>query len=114
MAFHKKLLYCFLCTNLLITSAQTESDYVALLTPPDLKENANSVVRFEKTEVTIEAYDKMVVNNHRIVTVLNKYGDVRHWNAREMYNGNQKIKLIEAVVYDAAGKEIKKFKKKVK
>ena len=91
--------------------SQSKEAYVAILTPPNLKVKANSVVRFEKQVVEIENFDKMLVTTHRIVTVFNKYGDDDHWNAIEFYNDNQKIKELEARVYDALGKEIKKFKK---
>ncbi|MDO1499618.1 hypothetical protein Q2T40_05630 [Winogradskyella maritima] len=52
------------------------------------------------------------MTTRRIVTVLNEYGD-RHLNAYEHYDGNTKIKELEAKIYDASGKEIKKIKERI-
>ncbi|WP_411766587.1 DUF3857 domain-containing protein [Winogradskyella sp. A3E31] len=89
--------------------AQSDDVYIALLTPSELTKRANSVVRYEKQTVEIEAYNKMYVTTKRIVTIFNKYGIGDH-NAYEFYDDNTKIKELEAHIYDAAGEEIKKIK----
>lgn len=78
---------------------------------PELLVNANAVVRKSETEITIISYNKMLVKHHRIVTVLNEKGDSKV-NAYINYDGSLSIKKLEAKVYNASGKEIKKFKKK--
>lgn len=76
-----------------------------------LKENANAVVRLNQVDIRIESQRNMTVSTKRIITVLNEKGlDVI--DAVESYNKRTTIRNIEATVYDAAGKEIKKIKRK--
>ena len=77
----------------------------------DLIKNANAVVRYDNIHISIEAYNKMVYTNKRIVTVLNENGD-RKVGAIMGYSDNISIKKLEARVYNAFGIEIKKLKKK--
>jgi transglutaminase-like putative cysteine protease len=79
--------------------------------PENLKENANAVVRLDQTEIFIESRKSMKVKTKRIVTVLNEQG-LGSMNAGEYYGGSEKVKSIEAVIYNASGSEIKKLKKK--
>lgn len=79
--------------------------------PDSLKENANAVVRNYNLTVDINSRRGYKVNETRVVTVLNELG-LRHINAEEYYDKSTSVKEIEAVIYDAFGKEIKKFKKK--
>ncbi len=78
---------------------------------PNLKENANAVVR--KNDITIElsSYNKMIIKKHRIVTVLNEKGS-NSVNARINYDNTISIKRLEAKIYNASGSEIKKIKKR--
>ncbi len=105
---------CLLVYVLLVSSffsySQSEEDYMALLTPVDLKEKANAVVRYHKKVVEVNAYNRMKVTTTRIVTIFNKYGD-NQVNAFQGYDKNRIIKKMEAKVYDENGKEIKKIKK---
>jgi len=88
-----------------------DNSLVALAITEELKENANAVVR--KNDITIEllSYNKMLVKQHRVVTVFNKKGS-RSINAGMSYDNTIAIKVLEAKVYDALGTEIKKIKKK--
>ena len=90
--------------------AQSESDYISLLIPKGLQTDANAVVRFEKKTVEINDFDNMTIKTHRIVTVLNKFGE-RHANTFEFYDENSNVKKIEARLYNEFGEEIKKVKK---
>jgi hypothetical protein len=87
-----------------------EIRYASILIPKELKENANAVIRNQLIEVTIEATNRMVVYEKKVVTVLNKLGNV---DARiaEGYDNNTKITKLSAKIYDALGNEIKKFRK---
>ena len=78
---------------------------------PELKENANAVVRDNAIEVTIEDVDEMVVTKKVVVTVLNKLG---RSDARivESYDNDTKITKLSAYIYDAFGNEIKKYKER--
>ncbi len=79
--------------------------------PSELLENSNSVVRNEQILLEINAVDKMTVYTSRTVTVLNEFGR-NHVAPGESYNDNLKIKNQSAVVYNAAGIEVKKIKQK--
>lgn len=79
--------------------------------PEHLKSNANAVVRLNSLHVLIDSQRDMTMTINRIVTVLNEKGS-RIVNAGSGYDNFLKIKKIEAVVYNDAGAEIKKFKKK--
>ena len=76
--------------------------------PSELLENSNSVVRNEQILLEISAVDKMTVITSRTVTVLNEHGE-NHVIAGEAYDENSKVKKQSAIVYNAAGKEIKKI-----
>jgi hypothetical protein len=88
-----------------------KNEYAALLIPQDLKENANAVVRNNSIEITIEDFDKMLVVKREVVTVLNKLGNVDARMA-EGYDNDTKITKLSAKIYNAFGKEIKKYKKR--
>ncbi len=77
----------------------------------NLTDNANAVVRLDKTEVTLVSKSKMLVTEKRIITVLKSAGE-RAINPYAYYDLVTKIKDIEAKIYDASGNEIKKIKKK--
>ena len=79
--------------------------------PPELLENSNSILRNEAISIVIDDIDKMTIQTTRIVTVLNKSGE-DHVSSLQFYNENSKIKEQSAVVYNAFGKEIKKYKQR--
>lgn len=85
--------------------------YVAAAIPDSLKENANSVVRYSETIITVKGPGKKTVKQHNIITVLNEKGD----KEAEMVMGyNKKYDTysdIEMRVYDAKGILIKKYHK---
>ncbi|WP_241491433.1 DUF3857 domain-containing protein [Lacinutrix mariniflava] len=98
------MLFTLLCTS--------QSDKtIAITLSPDLKENANAVIRHKALEIEIKAYNKMVVKEHRIVTVFNEYG-MRNIGAYLSYDNTVNIKHISAIVYNALGQEIKSIKEK--
>lgn len=79
--------------------------------PPELIKNANSVLLDEYVEVDVSKPGKMITRKKQVWAVLNARGndDPDLWEA---YDGNSKVKKIEAVIYDAAGKKKAHFKKK--
>jgi len=87
------------------------SAYVALLISPDLKENANAVVRLSEVNYTISSQRSLNIKHKRVVTILNEQG-LGNIDAREYYDPNRKIKKIEATILDALGKEIKSIKRR--
>lgn len=94
----------------LIGYSQKEN-YAIFSIPDGLKENANAVVRLSQTDIVINSQRSMTINEKRAVTILNESG-LDDINAVEYYDSNRKIKKIQAVVYDASGKEIKSFRRK--
>ncbi|KQO30051.1 transglutaminase [Flavobacterium sp. Leaf82] len=101
-------LFFFLFISL--TSAQ-KSEYIFTTISDSLKENANAVVRFDQTDITILSQRSMNAKNHRVVTVLNEKG-IDAIQAYEFYDKSTSVKNIEAIIYDAFGKEIKRIKRK--
>ena len=85
-------------------------NFSALLISKELKENANAVVRNNKTIIEVLDKDDMVITVDRTITILNKIGN-RNVDAAVGYDDNSEIKKMEATIYDAFGNEIKKIKK---
>ena len=104
-----KIIYLFLLCSLY--SFAQEELYTAFTIPQTLKEDANAVVRKSTTEITISGLDELIYSKKYIVTVLNKLGNS---DARisESYDDDTKITNLSAVIYDAFGREIKKYKER--
>ncbi len=88
-----------------------KANYNVAAIPDSLTENANAVVRFDEMQIDLKSTKDARVTVTFVVTVLNAAGDY-FMKDRIPYDGNLKIKKLEAVVYNAQGKEIKKYKKK--
>ena len=103
------LLLVFIC-NFQIALSQDFN--LSILTIPDsLTSNANSVIRFDETNVELISQKRMIVHIKKAVTVLNELGD----NEAEItvhYDKNRKIKSLKILAYNALGSEIKKVSKK--
>ncbi len=93
-----------------VASAQ-KLEYTSQNIPDSLKQNANAIIRYNQIDILISSQDNMKINTKRIVTVFNENG-MNAIDAREGYDKRTKVLAIEAVIYDAEGKEIKKIKKK--
>ncbi|KJD35387.1 hypothetical protein PW52_09800 [Tamlana sedimentorum] len=102
---------CYLLFLVITFSFSQENLFTSLTLPDHLTKNANAVLRYENLDVTVNAVDDVVITEKRIITVLNESGDYLV-QASAGYSKHFKIKKIEAVVYNAQGSEIKKFKKK--
>lgn len=59
-----------------MSSLSQENNYAVTLIPEALLRDANAVVRNHIKEVSIIAVDKMVVYEKKVVTVLNKSGNI--------------------------------------
>jgi len=101
------LISLFTC-NLIFSQ---ENTYASTLIPDELTEDANAVVRNSIIEITIKGIDKMVVYEKEVVTVLNELGNVDARIAKG-YNNDTKITKLSAKIYDALGKQIKKYSKR--
>lgn len=95
---------------IVLYSFSQDNLHIANTLDPVLKENANSVIRSNEVEVTMESTNKMLTKVKRVITVLSRGGN-NDLNAYIHYDNNVKIKNLEALIFNAFGKEIKKFKK---
>jgi len=102
----------FLSVLLLFTALSVYSqDYYSSLTiNPELMKNANAIIRLGEVNVTLKSSTEMVINKKLIITVLNKQGD-KNVDTYLHYDGNLKIKTLEALIFDVFGKQIKKIRK---
>ena len=109
MKLPRKLLFLVLFAVFPLLSQ--EIDFISENIPLELRENANAVVRDNSIAITIEDIDKMVVSKREVVTVLNKLGNT---DAKivEYYDNDTKITKLSAIIYDAFGNQIKKFKER--
>jgi len=88
-----------------------DSYHSILNLPESLKINAYAVIRLNDVQIDLNNPYKMIVKKHRIVTVLNKYGNA-YAQINVQYDNHSSVRSIKAVVYNAFGKEIKKVKSK--
>jgi hypothetical protein len=86
-------------------------EYNLLLIPDSLKHNANAVIRNSELSISIPSQNSMTIKSKVVTTILNEYG-LKNLDLYENYDKNRKITKIEAIIYDANGKEIKSYKKK--
>jgi arsenate reductase-like glutaredoxin family protein len=96
----------FVCrTNLTAQSINFDTTSIT----PELRKNANKVVRNENIEFEVTDIDQARLHVYRLTTVLNKNGS----DALEFTMQTDKFNIlddIEIKVYDAAGKIINKYK----
>ena len=109
MAYKNSILLILIFFSI-ATKAQ-KMEYSALNIPDSLKENANAVVRLNQIDIVISSQREMKINTLRVISILNEKG-LSAIDAVENYNKRTVVKDIEATVYDAFGKEIKKIKRK--
>jgi hypothetical protein len=76
--------------------------------PPELKENAHTVIRAENTTLSIEGQGKATVNYFVAITVLNKNG-LDDANLNLQYNKYLSISNIRGRVFNENGEQIKKL-----
>lgn len=100
---------CFILFFINVTAQ--ESDYSIFLIPENIKENANSIIRFQQTLVKVKSISNVSIKTKKVTTVLNEKG-INNIDAFEYYDKSSTVLAIGAVVYDKFGKEIKKLKRK--
>lgn len=103
--------FCFLTLFTLFLHFSFSQQYNVTAIPEEVLQNSDAVVRMDKMDVVVEAKDKMKVTQKRVLTVLNGNGD-QHLHAYVFYDKNVKVSRLEAIVYNAKGKEIQKIKKR--
>lgn len=95
---------CFDCFS------QEAEVYAASSIASDLVKDANAVIRLNQIELILDSQDKMRINLKRVITVFNERGN-GYVGAYVGFDNNQKVKKVQAVVFDEQGEQIKKFKR---
>ena len=98
----------FLLFNVLIYAQDV--DFSSLSIPETLKEDANSVVRFENLAIEIISQREMIISYQTAITIYNDLGD-DHANLTINYDKRRTINEVKATVYDSMGAVVKKIKK---
>lgn len=80
--------------------------------PDSLKKNASVVKRYENSFYEITDIDRGYLKQHEIYTVLNEDGAYRLGIMESFDNKFIFLESVDIKVYDAAGKQINKYKKK--
>ncbi len=85
--------------------------YPASSIPDSLKQNADMVVRLDEHVTEIKSPGHIIAREHHVYTILNENAD-RYASYKTFYDKFTKINYVNAVLYDANGKELKHFRKK--
>jgi transglutaminase-like putative cysteine protease len=86
--------------------------FPASLIPDSLKENASMVIRLEERFYEIKSNNQAISHERHVYTILNEKGD-QYATYRTYYNNKSVfINSVTGYLYDAAGKELRHFKKK--
>lgn len=85
--------------------------YLGKNIPDSLKEEANSVVRYSKEEYDVQGPGKFVYKTHYLVTVLNEKGNHEAYITLPYNKKYNNVGSFEMRVYDADGKQLKKYRK---
>jgi len=104
-----RLIYLFILSCFL--GYAQNPDYSVAQIPEELKENADAVFRQDFMEIEINSIKNMTTRVTNVWTVLNSQGN-KLINNSIYHNNSIKINKAEVKIYNASGKEIRKFKKK--
>jgi len=100
------LVFLFISTTVLTAQDQ---NYQAFVLDKSLTGKADAILRSDEFVIDLTAQNSMTQRRKKVITVLNKMGD-RYAFCAVGYDNSRKIKDVEAVVYDASGKQITKIK----
>jgi hypothetical protein len=104
------LLYTLLATSVM---AQVEANmYSSYSIPKELLKGAYAVVRQYDVRFDVSDYGTAIEEEHKIITILDERGNYLSTPYFAYDNKFTFIEDIEAVIYDASGKMIRKVKKK--
>ncbi|UOB18831.1 DUF3857 domain-containing protein [Abyssalbus ytuae] len=91
--------------------SQNNNKLQLLLIDEKLIDNSNAVLKLDSMTVEIKSQRSMSIKYKRIITVLNESGN-KYVHAFVGYDKSISVKYAQAIVYDSAGRQIKKFKQK--
>lgn len=103
-----KLLFSLILLSMVVTA--TAQDYSLASIPAELRENAHAVVRNHETEFYVKNAGEAVMKVKGTISIFDEKGD-GHAILYLFYDKFSKITDVEAKVYDANGKQVKKLKK---
>lgn len=86
-------------------------DYALSNIPKDLFKGVYAITQEDYTKVLLEDYDKMIVTHKEVVSIVHPEA-MEHLSFGVGYDSHEKVKSIQAIIYDAKGNEVKKIKKK--
>lgn len=110
MKFIKIHIFIVLFSVWQFSLSQEKNLVTTIVIPETLKENANIVIRKQHKDINIVSQRKIITSEELYITFLNESG-WENFNIGEYYDKSDKIKSIEAYVYNALGSEIKKIKR---
>lgn len=102
------VLFAFLFIHPLL--AQKEKYQVQSI-PSSLVDYANAVVRENSVEVEVRSLRDVRIQHRTVITVLNNAGN-RLAKDYIYYDNSIRVRSAEAVIYNAAGREIRKFRRR--
>ena len=91
-----------------VLPAQIDFNLSTLTIPNSLKKDASSVVRMEKVEFRIISPGETEISHQRVVTLLSS--ESRENNLVIQYDKSSRVQRIEAALYDAMGRSVRKIK----
>ena len=101
----------FICLLLFIPLLAVSQEFNVNSIPDSLKTNADAVLRFDESQLTIFSPKEAIYYNNYAITILNEEGlDYADYFSR--YDKFKKITKVVAKLYDSNGKLLKTVKKK--
>lgn len=94
-----------------IFSKEDNKQYPASTISDKLKQNAHAVIRYDKTEIKVTDFDKVIYKKKYAVTILDEKGK-KYAHLVESYNLLLKITDINGRLFDSSGTEIRSLKEK--
>ncbi|HHM21399.1 MAG TPA: DUF3857 domain-containing protein, partial [Bacteroidetes bacterium] len=105
-----RIIFSFFLVSPLFIFSQNKEAWPVEHIPDVLLENANAVVRQQNIEFNVQAPDRAVYKERRVITIFN---DKTHYDKLVVnYDPSQKLGYISGRIYDAAGNFVRKISKK--
>ncbi|MDX1470767.1 MAG: DUF3857 domain-containing protein [Flavobacteriaceae bacterium] len=89
--------------------AQSEEFYQVKTIPVELRKQANAVIRYDNLSIDIASRNSLNTKFKRIVAVFNETG-LNSIGTSISYDQSKKIKELGAIIYDASGNELEKYR----
>ena len=95
-----------------ISTVSSQTDWSISSIPAELLKNANAVVRNYVEVVTFKSQTQIVQEVTTVISILNSDAEYHFRHIVDYKGSSEKVKINSFIVYDAAGKQIKKIKRK--